>query len=106
MSQGIVRIVRDLVLKVEFDQDLPEPGEIIIADSPNKGWLLVDSIEPGNLAVCLNLKVDRGIQKGMMVDRTGRGIEIPVGDATIGRIFDALGQPLDNQPPLTGNGVI
>jgi len=106
MSQGIVRIVRDLVLKVEFDQDLPEPGEIIIADSPNKGWLLVDSIEPGNLAVCLNLKVDRGIQKGMMVERTGRGIEIPVGDATIGRIFDALGQPLDNGPALNGKDVV
>jgi len=106
MSQGIVRVVRDLVLKVEFDEDLPEPGEIIIAASPNKGWLLVDSIEPGNLAICLNLQVDRGIQKGMKVDRTGRGIEIPVGDATIGRIFDALGQPLDNQPPLTGKGVI
>ena len=106
MSQGIVRVVRDLVIKVEFDEDLPEPGEIIIAASPNKGWLLVDSIEPGNLAICLNLQVDRGIQKGMKVDRTGRGIEIPVGDATIGRIFDALGQPLDNQPPLTGKGVI
>lgn len=106
MSQGIVRIIRDLVLKVEFDEGLPEPGEIIIADSPNKGWLLVDSIEPGNLAVCLNLKVDRGIQKGMVVERTGRGIEIPVGDATIGRIFDALGQPLDNGPALNGKDVI
>jgi len=105
MSHGVVRIIRDLVLKVEFDDDLPEAGEIIIADSPNKGWLLVDSIEPGNLAVCLNIKVDRGIQKGMKVERTGHGIEIPVGDATIGRIFDALGQPLDNQPALSGPGV-
>ncbi len=105
MSQGVVRTIRDLVVHVEFDEDLPESGEVLLVDSQKKGKLLVDSIKPGNLAICLNIQVDRGIQKGMNVIRTGQGIEIPVGDATIGRVFDALGQPLDNLPPLSGKDV-
>ncbi|HSX53010.1 MAG TPA: F0F1 ATP synthase subunit beta [Patescibacteria group bacterium] len=106
MSQGVVRTIRDLVVHVEFDEDLPESGEVLLVDSQKKGKLLVDSIQQGNLAICLNIQVDRSIQKGMAVIRTGQGIEIPVGDATIGRVFDALGQPLDNLPPLVGKDVV
>lgn len=38
----------------------------------------------------------------MEVLSTGKGIEIPIGDLTIGRILDALGDPLDGQLPITG----
>jgi F-type H+-transporting ATPase subunit beta len=36
----------------------------------------------------------------MTAQRTNKGIQIPIGDQTIGRVFDALGVPLDNLPPL------
>src|SRR6185369_4052243 len=36
--------------------------------------------------------------KRLPVERTGRGVEVPVGPATIGRILDALGRPLDGRP--------
>jgi F-type H+-transporting ATPase subunit beta len=41
---------------------------------------------------------DRSIQKNMPAERTGRGINVPVGNAIIGRVLDALGRPLDGQP--------
>ena len=41
----------------------------------------------------------------MNVIRTGKGIEIPTGDVTIGRILDALGDSLDGQPNITGEDI-
>jgi F-type H+/Na+-transporting ATPase subunit beta len=55
--------------------------------------------------MCLNIQSDRRILKGMRVNRTGKGIEVPVGEVTIGRILDAIGQPLDGMPPISGENV-
>lgn len=41
-----------------------------------------------------------GLQRGMLVRDTGAPICVPVGPATLGRIFNVLGQPIDGQPPL------
>ena len=98
MSAGSIRQVRELVVHVQFDDDQPDIGEVLFAQSPNKGLLIVNSLAEGNIAVCLNVTEDKGLQKNMAVDRTGKGLEVPVGDITIGRIFDALGRPLDGQP--------
>ncbi len=105
MNDGIIRSIRDLVIKVQFDNDAPFPGEVIVVQSPNAGKLLVDSLAEGGIAVCLNIESDRSIVKGMSVKRTGKGIEIPVGKATIGRAFDALGGSLDGKPPLVGEDI-
>jgi flagellar biosynthesis/type III secretory pathway ATPase len=40
-----------------------------------------------------------GMARGLAVERTGRGIQVPVGPATLGRMFNALGEPLDGQAP-------
>lgn len=98
MKPGSIREVRDLVVRVQFDDDQPEVGEILHAESPNKGVLLVSSLASGNMAVCLNILEDRSLQKNMAVKRSGKGLEVPVGEVTIGRIFDALGRPLDGLP--------
>lgn len=100
MSQGVVRIIKDLVIHVEFDKDLPEIGELVMVQKKPEALLLVDSLAPGNMAVCLNIMSDRMIEKDMPVSLTGSGIEVPVGKATIGRIFDAFGRPLDGLPPV------
>ncbi len=103
MSQGIVRTVKDLVIKVEFEKELPKIGELVIVQSRKKGLLLVHSLETGNMATCLNIQSDRTIERSMAVDLTGKGIEVPVGPQTIGRIFDALGRPLDGKPPVSAD---
>ena len=105
MSQGVVCTIKDLVVRVEFDDEMPAVGEVLEVDNANKSWLVVESLLPDNIALCLNIQSDYSLQKGTQVSPTGHGIEIPVGDETIGRIFNALGQPLDDQPPLTGADV-
>lgn len=105
MSPGVIVSIKDLVIRVQFDQNGPSVGEIIIVDNGHQTKLLVDHLEQGGVAMCLNIRTDRRVQKGMKVSRTGRGIEIPVGDATIGRILDAVGDPLDGQPPISGENI-
>jgi F-type H+/Na+-transporting ATPase subunit beta len=95
MSAGIIRSVRDLVVLVQFDEDGPDIGELVLVQNQNRSVLLVDHLNPGNIAVCLSVFSDRTIQKNMAAERTGQGIEVPVGGATIGRVLDALGRPLD-----------
>jgi F-type H+-transporting ATPase subunit beta len=99
MSTGVVISVRDLVVLVQFDEDGPEIGELVVVQNQNHSILLVDHLNPGNIAVCLSVFSDRTIQKNMKADRSGQGIEVPVGKDTIGRVLDALGRPLDGIAP-------
>jgi F-type H+-transporting ATPase subunit beta len=105
MTQGHVVAIKDLVVRVQFDEDAPSIGELIVVKNDKDTKLLVDHLEPGGIAFCLNVRTERQIQKGMQVERTGKGIEIPVGDVTIGRIFDALGDPLDGQAQVPEEGL-
>jgi len=105
MNQGIIRSVKDLLVTVVFDDVLPDVHEIIVVDETQTP-LLVDSLQPGGEALCLNIQSDLSIQKGMHVKRTQKSIEIPVGDKMIGRVVDALGQPLDGQPPVKDDDMV
>ncbi len=98
---GIIVSIKDLVVLAQFDEEMPSINELIVADNPNKTQLLVDHLEPGGVAFCLNVRTDRSLKKGMGVERTGAGIEIPIGEKTVGRILNALGDPLDGLPVIT-----
>lgn len=102
---GTVVSIRDLIVRVQFDEDSPRVGELLMVDNGLKTLLLVDHLEPNGVALCLNVRTVRQVQKGMTVKRTKRGIEIPVGDKVIGRIFDAMGAPMDDLPPVSGDDV-
>jgi len=99
MGTGYVVSIKDLVVLVQFDEDGPGINELIEVQNGSGTKLLVDHLRPGGIAFCLNIRSDRKIEKGMQVMTTGHGIEIPVGDPTIGRIFDAVGDPLDGLAP-------
>lgn len=103
MNQGVIRAVKDLIVIVAFDEDSPEVHEVIIVDELGSP-LLVESLQTGGQALCLNINSDRTLQKGMKVKRTGRSIEIPVGDELIGRVVDATGLPLDGKEPILAAG--
>ncbi len=105
MTVGFVVSIKDLVVRAQFDEQAPRIGELIEVDNGVGTKLLVDHLEAGGIAFCLNVRSDRRIEKGMKVTGTGLGIEIPIGDPTIGRILDALGEPLDGQPSITGDDV-
>jgi F-type H+-transporting ATPase subunit beta len=95
MSAGIIRSVRDLVVVAQFDEDGPDIGELLVVGNQNKSILLVHHLSENNMATCLSIFSDRTIQKNMKVARTNQSIEVPVGPSTVGRVFDALGRPLD-----------
>lgn len=101
MSKGIIRSIKNLVVVVAFDEQPPTIGELLIVDNEAKSPLLVDHLADESRAVCLNIMADRTLQKRMAVQTTGKGVEIPVGEAIIGRMFNALGQTIDDQPELT-----
>jgi F-type H+/Na+-transporting ATPase subunit beta len=100
MSKGVIRVLRDLVIKVQFDDDMPELNEMVYVENENKTPLLVSALEHGDMAVCLNIAGDRSILKGALVNRSGHSLEVPVGDAMIGRVWDAMARPIDGKPPL------
>ncbi len=102
---GIVVTIKDLIVQVQFDEDSPDVNELIKVSNEKGTQLLVDHLEPGGIALCLNVRTDRSITKGMAVERMHKGIEIPIGDVTIGRILDALGGSLDGQPVISGPDV-
>ena len=97
MTTGSIRSIRDLVIMVQFGDDSPEIGELLLVDNPNKTVLLVDHLKANNNAVCLNIMGDKTLQKNMAVQGTGKGMEIPVGPETVGRVFDSLGRSLDGK---------
>ncbi|HZL07906.1 MAG TPA: F0F1 ATP synthase subunit beta, partial [Candidatus Dormibacteraeota bacterium] len=102
---GVITAVKDFVVLAQFDEDLPNLHELLTVGNGHGTQLLVDHLEPGGIAFCLNVRSDLRINKHMTVERTHKGIEIPLGDATIGRILNALGDPLDGLEPLNGDDV-
>jgi F-type H+-transporting ATPase subunit beta len=106
MNKGHVISIKDLVVLVQFDDEVPAIGEIVIVENGKNTKLLVDHLVPGNIAFCLNVRSERAIEKGALVTPTGKGVEVPVGDETIGRILDAIGEPLDGQPAIPEDKVV
>lgn len=102
MSQGkgIVRVLKGLVIKIQFDDGMPDLNEMVYVQNANNTPLLVNALEHGDMAVCVNIAGDYTIKKGETVLRSGHSLEIPVGDAMVGRVWDALARPIDGKPQL------
>jgi F-type H+-transporting ATPase subunit beta len=103
---GSITLIKNLVVLAQFDDDPPGVNELVAVQNDYGTELLVDHLEPGGVAYCLNVRGDYRLTKGMAVERTNRGIEIPIGDKTIGRVLNALGDPLDGQPAIDGPDVL
>lgn len=97
---GKIRALKGLVITVQFIDDIPSINEIVYVDNENDSPLLVSSISGGDTAICLNIGGDYGIQKGDGVSRSGKSLEIPVGEEMIGRVWDAMARPIDGKPQL------
>ncbi len=72
-------------------------GELLLF--PNNVYGMVMNLEEDNVGVVL-LGSDLEIKEGDIVKRTGQVIEVPVGDALLGRVVNALGQPIDGKGPI------
>jgi F-type H+-transporting ATPase subunit alpha len=72
-------------------------GELLEFPGGLKGMVL--NLEEDNVGVAL-LGDDRGVKEGDTVSRTGQIVSVAVGPATLGRVLDALGNPIDGGPPI------
>ncbi len=72
-------------------------GELVEFDGGLRGMVL--NLEEDNVGVAL-MGASRSVKEGDLVRRTGRIIEVPVGSALLGRVVDALGDPIDGQGPI------
>lgn len=99
-TRGYIQALRDLVVHVAFDDELPQIHEVLVVDNANHTMLLVENLYAGRYARCLNLQADRSLQKGAVVVASGTSLQIPVGEAMIGRVVDALGRPIDGMGPI------
>lgn len=100
MTTGKVVQVIGPVVDVAFEegQVVPEINNALLIDLGSDKTLTVEvSLALGN-GVVRTIAMDStdGLQRGMAVTDTGKPIEVPVGEATLGRVFNVLGEPVDN----------
>ncbi|MGA7827121.1 MAG: F0F1 ATP synthase subunit alpha [Geobacteraceae bacterium] len=73
-------------------------GELL--EFPGGVYGMVLNLEEGNVGAAILGEDNLNIKEGAVVKRTGRIVEVPVGDALIGRVVNALGQPIDGNGPI------
>ncbi len=117
-ASEISQLIRDRIRNYEAAVEVAEVGSVI---SLGDGIARLHGLErvmagemldfPGGIAgIAMNLEEDQvgavllgdysGLKEGDQVRRTGRILSIPVGDAMLGRVVNALGQPLDGKGPI------
>ena len=76
-------------------------GELV--EFSNGAYGMAQNLEENAVSIVM-LGSDDGIREGDVVKRTGKVVSVPVGEALIGRVVDALGQPIDAKGPITASG--
>jgi F-type H+-transporting ATPase subunit beta len=98
---GIIMSLRGLMVEVQLTGERPDAKELLAVDGHPDIFLEVSYFKAGK-AICINLANTEGLQCGQKVFRTHGKVTIPVGPKTAGRVFDALGRPLDEAPTPEG----
>jgi F-type H+-transporting ATPase subunit beta len=109
MSNGRITQVIGPCVDVEFpDGNLPAIFNALRVSNPaisDERWNLVLEVAQhlGEKTVrAVSMDVSDGLVRGMEVMDTGDGIKVPVGEATLGRIMNVIGQPVDEKGPIHG----
>src|SRR3989442_3576156 len=115
-------IIREQIKEYEKQLEVRETGVVLSAGDGIARIYGLDKVAAGELiqlhhgiyGIVLNLEEDnvgaalmgeqQAIKEGDEVRRTGRIAEVPVGDALLGRVVDALGQPVDGKGPVKASG--
>lgn len=97
---GKIVQVKGSVVDVLFPEGhLPKINEAIKVKVGNKKKVMEVAAQIGHDTVrCIMLSESQGLARNMEVKSTGKGIMVPVGPCTLGRLFNVLGQPIDGKP--------
>ena len=88
------------VVDVAFDTTpLPEIKTALKVDNHGRECVMEVAQQMGQSVVrCIMLSASEGLERDMVVTNTGAGITVPVGEKTLGRLFNVLGDAIDGQP--------
>ena len=102
MNKGKIVQVMGPVVDVEFsDHNLPCIKDALEVDNNGKKCVMEVAQHIGNDTVrCIMLASSEGLHRDMEVTATGAGITVPVGKATLGRLFNVLGEAIDDGEPV------
>ncbi|NLO26796.1 MAG: F0F1 ATP synthase subunit beta, partial [Actinobacteria bacterium] len=105
MNKGKIVEIIGPVLDVEFTESLPaiyNALEIDVESGSNRIRLTAEVQQHlgDNKVRAVAMDSTDGLARGMEVTDTGRSIAVPVGQATLGRLFNLLGDPIDEGDPL------
>ena len=103
MKNGKIVQVMGPVVDVEFpDNDLPYIKDALEVDNHGKRCVMEVAQHVGNNTVrCIMLSASEGLSRDMEVVATGSGIKVPVGNQTLGRLFNVLGETIDGKEDLS-----
>ena len=100
-AQGVVVQIIGAVVDVEFPNDkVPKVYNALEVEGEKKLILEVQQQIGGGLVRCITMGTSDGLARGARVTDTGEAIKIPVGEETLGRIMNVLGDPVDEKGPI------
>lgn len=100
-ATGRVLSILGSVIDVAFHGKLPGLHEaLLISDGGRSLVLEVEQLLGPEKIRAIALGHTNGLARGLAVQRTGQTVDVPVGPATLGRMFNVLGEPIDGLPPL------
>ena len=100
--QGTITAISGPVIDCQFpDGHLPRIREALRVNVGGEERVMEVAQHIGKDKVrCILLGASENMSRGMTVEADGKGIRVPVGDRTLGRMFNVLGQPIDGETPL------
>ena len=100
-TKGKITQVIGAVVDVQFDNNLPEILNALTTDNNGKSLVLEVAQHLGeNTVRTVAMDASEGLVRGQEVLDTGGPISVPVGNATLGRILNVVGEPVDEQGPV------
>ena len=100
-NTGTITQVIGAVLDIRFSRGvLPQMNDAIRIRRKDGGSLTVEVAQHlgDDVVRCIAMGPTDGLVRGMEAEALGGPITVPVGEATLGRIFNVLGEPIDNKP--------
>ena len=99
---GSIETLKGLTVEVAILGERPEAKELLLVEDHPEIFLEVSHFKGGK-AVCVNLANSTELRCGQKVFRSNTKVTVPVGPNTLGRVFNALGEPLDEAPGVDDN---
>lgn len=100
-AKGKITQVIGAVVDVQFEDALPEILNALNTDNNGNKLVLEVAQHLGeNTVRCIAMDASEGLVRGQAVEDTGAPIAVPVGNATLGRILNVIGEPVDEKGPV------